>query len=166
LFGGYLSRCGDAVATLHKNRDFLAGALFIAAGALFFWASRNYGLGTGRRMGPGYFPTMLSVLLMLIGAGVLLVSLRSKEQVTGFAWRGFMSVLVGTVLFGLLIRYSGILVAVVVLVLGSAAGNPQTRWLPMAGLAAAMAAFCYGIFVKLLGLPIPVVGPWFSLGPL
>jgi len=154
------------VATLHKNRDFLAGALFIATGALFFWASRNYGLGTGRRMGPGYFPTMLSVLLMLIGAGVLLVSLRSKEQVTGFAWRGFISVLVGTVLFGLLIRDSGILAAVVVLVLVSAAGNPQTRWLPMAGLAAAMSAFCYGIFVKLLGLPIPVVGPWFSLGPL
>jgi hypothetical protein len=156
---------GNAVATLHKNRDFLAGSLFIAAGAVFFWVSRNYGLGTGRRMGPGYFPTMLSVLLMLIGAGVLLVSLRSEEQVAGFAWRGFISVIVGSVLFGLLIRDAGILVAVAVLVLVSAAGNPRTRWLPMAGLAVGMAAFCYGIFIKLLGLPIPVLGPWFPLGP-
>lgn len=153
------------MATLLKNRDFLAGSLFMAAGAIFFWFTRDYSLGTGRRMGPGYFPTMLSMLLMLIGAGVLLASLRSKEQVTGFVWRGFISVIVGTVLFGVLIRDAGILVAVAVLVLVSAAGNPQTRWPPMAGLAIGMAVFCYGIFVKVLGLPIPVLGPWLSLGP-
>ena len=131
---------------------------------MFFWFSRDYSLGTGRRMGPGYFPTVLSVLLMLIGAGVLLVSLRSKEQVTGFAWRGFASVIAGTVLFGVLIRDAGILVAVAVLVLVSAAGNPQTRWLSMGVLAIGMSVFCYGIFVRLLGLPIPVLGPWLSPG--
>jgi hypothetical protein len=151
--------------TLLKNRDLLAGSLFIAAGAIFFWFSRDYSLGTGRRMGPGYFPTILSVLLMLIGAGVLLASLRSKEQVTGFVWRGFASVIVGTVLFGVLIRDAGILVAVAVLVLVSAAGNPQTRWLPIGVLAIGMSVFCYGIFVRVLGLPIPVLGPWFSAGP-
>ncbi len=150
------------MVTLLRNRDFLAGSLFIAAGAIFFWISRDYGMGSGRRMGPGYFPTVLSVLLMLIGAGVLLASFRSSEQVSGFAWRGFASVILGTVLFGVLIRDAGILIAVAALVLISAAGNPQSRWLPIGGLAIGMAVFCYGVFVKALGLPIPVLGSWLS----
>jgi hypothetical protein len=149
------------VGTLLKNKDFLAGALFIAAGAIFFWIGRDYGMGTSRRMGPGYFPTVLSVILMLIGAGVLLVSLRSKEQAAGIAWRGIASVVFGTVAFGVLIRGGGILIAVAALVLISAAGNPRSRWLPMVVFAAAMAALCWLIFVKSLGLPIPAVGPWF-----
>ena len=153
-------RGGQRVAFL-RNKDFLAGSLFIAAGALFFWIGRDYGMGTGRRMGPGYFPTVLSVLLMLIGAGVMLASFRSKEEAAGIAWRGIVSVVIGTVVFGLLIRDGGILVAVVALVLISAAGNPQSRWLPMGALAIGMAILCWAIFVKALGLPIPVLGPWF-----
>jgi putative tricarboxylic transport membrane protein len=149
------------LATLLKNKDFLAGALFVAAGVIFFWIGRDYGMGTSRRMGPGYFPTVLSVILMVIGAGVLLVSLRSKEQAAGIAWRGIASVVLGTVAFGVLIRGGGILIAVAALVLISAAGNPQSRWLPMVVFAAAMAALCWLIFVKSLGLPIPVIGPWF-----
>ena len=149
------------MATLLKNKDFLAGALFVAAGAIFFWIGRDYGMGTSRRMGPGYFPTVLSVIMMVIGAGVLLVSLRSKEQAAGIAWRGIASVVLGTVAFGVLIRGGGILIAVAALVLISAAGNPQSRWLPMVVFAAAMAALCWLIFVKSLGLPIPVIGPWF-----
>jgi hypothetical protein len=145
-----------------RNKDFLAGSLFIAAGALFFWIGRDYGMGTSRRMGPGYFPTVLSVLLMLIGAGVMLASFRSKEEAAGIAWRGIISVVFGTVLFGVLIRDGGILVAVVALVLISAAGNPRSRWLPMGALAAGMAVLCWAIFVKALGLPIPVLGPWFT----
>ena len=147
--------------TLLRNKDFLAGSLFFVAGAIFFWVGRDYGMGTGRRMGPGYFPTVLSVLLMLIGAGVLLTALRSKEQAAGLAWRGFVAVIVGTVVFGVLIRDGGILIAVAALVLISAAGNPQSRWLPMGGLAIGMAVFCWAVFIKMLGLPIPVIGPWF-----
>ena len=146
---------------LLRNRDFLAGSLFILAGSVFFWVSRDYGMGTGRRMGPGYFPTVLSALLVLIGAAVLLSSLRSSEQVGGFAWRGFASVIIGTVLFGMLIRDAGILVAIAVLVLVSAAGNRESKWLPTGGLAAGMAVLCYGIFVKALGMPIPALGSWF-----
>jgi hypothetical protein len=153
-------RVGTQVMLL-RNKDFLAGALFIAAGAIFFWIGRDYGMGTSRRMGPGYFPAVLSVLLMLIGAGVLLASFRSKEQAAGLAWRGIAAVVLGTVVFGVLIRDGGILIAVAALVLISAAGNPQSRWLPMGALAIGMAALCWAIFVKALGMPIPVVGPWF-----
>src|ERR1700752_2241029 len=151
---------GTRVAFL-RNKDFLAGSLFIAAGALFFWIGRDYGMGPGRRLGPGYVPTVLSVLLMLIGAGVMLASFRSKEEAAGIAWRGIVSVVIGTVVFGLLIRDGGILVAVAALVLISAAGNPQSRWLPMGALAIGMAFFCWAILVKALGLPIPVLGPFF-----
>jgi hypothetical protein len=145
-----------------RSQDFLAGLLFVAAGLFFFWMSQDYAMGTTRRMGPGYFPAVLSVLLVLIGIGVLLAALRVAEPVRGFAMRGFLAVILGTVAFGVLVRDAGIVVAVMALVLISAAGNPRTRWLPMLALAAGMALFCWLVFVKALGLPIPVLGAWFS----
>lgn len=157
-----VTSAGVCLEKLLRNKDFLAGSLFILAGAIFFWVSRDYGMGTSRRMGPGYFPTVLSLLLTLIGAGVLLISLRSSEQVDGFSVRAFTCVILGTVIFGVLIRDAGILIAVVTLVLVAAAGNRESKWLPMGALAAGMALLCYGLFVKGLGMPIPIFGAWFS----
>ena len=114
-------------------------------------------------MGPGYFPNLLSIILMLIGGGVILNSLRSHDYVSAFAFRGLAAVILGIVVFGAVIRGGGILIAVALLVLISALGNPRSRWLPMLGLALGMAVFCYAIFVKALGLPIPVFGSWFSV---
>ncbi|MBU2053806.1 MAG: hypothetical protein KKC25_02350 [Proteobacteria bacterium] len=42
-----------------NNRDFWAGAMFIAGGAVAMIAARSYLFGTKLRMGPGYFPSLL-----------------------------------------------------------------------------------------------------------
>jgi len=150
------------MAQLLRNKDFLSGILFIGAGATFLYIGHDYALGTTRRMGPGYFPTLLSITLILIGAGITLNAFRSQDYVADFSLRGLAAVTIGTVAFGLLIRDAGILIAVAALVLIAALGNPRSKWLPISALAAGMAAFCYLIFVKALGLPIPVLGSWFT----
>ena len=53
------------------NKDFWAGLMLIAVGALAVVLARDYPLGTVMRMGPGYFPVALGALLVLFGIYVL-----------------------------------------------------------------------------------------------
>ena len=58
---------------LQNPRDFLAGLLFMSFGAAALAMSQSYAIGTAARMGPGYFPRALGILLIVLGA---LLSLR------------------------------------------------------------------------------------------
>jgi hypothetical protein len=69
-------------------------------------------------------------------------------------------VTVAVVLFGIFMRGAGLVPAAAVLVLVSAYASPKFRWKEVALLAAGLAAFAYVLFIKLLGLPIPALGPW------
>ena len=53
------------------------GLFFIVLGAAALWISRDYPLGNLNRMGPGYFPRMLS--MGMIGLGVLIVRQGLRE---------------------------------------------------------------------------------------
>ncbi len=58
------------VASPRDNADFWAGVMFVAFGAVAVYMSRNYPMGTAMRMGPGYFPHYLGMLLIGVGAAV------------------------------------------------------------------------------------------------
>ena len=53
---------------IKSQKDFFAGLLFLALGVAFAWGATTYNVGTGARMGPGYFPLMLGVVLAIMGA--------------------------------------------------------------------------------------------------
>ena len=67
-----------------------------------------------------------------------------------------------TVLFGLLVRGAGLSVAVPVLALATAAASVYFRWRTALILAAGLTALSALLFVKALGLPIALIGPWFG----
>jgi hypothetical protein len=73
---------------------------------------------------------------------------------------GLATVTVATVGFGLLARGAGLVVALPVLVVGSAAASARFRWGPALALAAGLTLFCALVFLKGLGVPLPLVGPW------
>lgn len=50
-----------------RSKDFISGVFFIACGATFYALGRGYAMGTDRNMRPGYFPSMLSIILIIIG---------------------------------------------------------------------------------------------------
>lgn len=149
---------------IRSPRDFWAGAIYIAFGAAAVLVGRDYPLGSGARMGPGYFPAMLGWLLMAIGAAALARALlRPGSPIGVIAWRPLALVIGGTVLFGLLLRPAGAVAALAVLLVASALASRQSRPdLPTALAFAGLIAFCVVVFIKGLGVPMPIVGSWFG----
>ncbi|NVO12630.1 MAG: tripartite tricarboxylate transporter TctB family protein [Rhodoplanes sp.] len=143
-------------------KDVWAGLIYIAFGGLMFWGALGYRLGTAGRMGPGYFPRVLAVILVAIGVVALVRGLIVRgERIDGIAWKPLALILASSVLFGLLLERAGLVVALVALVLVSASASKEFRFDPkaVAGLVA-LIGFCVAAFVKGLGVPMPILGTW------
>lgn len=125
---------------------------------------RDYSMGSAGRMGPAYFPTVLGSLLALIGLiGVVRSFLRPGEAISKFYIKELVLVLSAVLLFGFLMRGAGLVPAAIVLILMSAYASPKFTWGASLLLAIGLAFFAVVLFVKLLGLPIAILGPWFGI---
>jgi Tripartite tricarboxylate transporter TctB family len=150
-------------------KDFWTGLLYVAAGAAALWLGAGYQMGTAVRMGPGYFPKVLASILVALGAISLARSfLRNGGPVTGIAVMPFVLILTACALFGFLLPRAGLGVALLVLCVVSAAASDQFRWEPRAAAGLlALIVVCSLVFVKGLGVPLPLLGTWIEpvLGP-
>ncbi len=143
-------------------RALLAGAMFIVIGGTFLVMSLEFRMGTARRMGPGYFPTALSCLLIAIGVALAMRGVLGRGAPVGrLAWRELGLVTLGIVLFGLLIRGGGIAPAVAALVAVAAFAERPFHAMRTAVLATAMVLFSWLVFGVGLGLPLDAFGSWF-----
>lgn len=146
---------------IRRPRDFWAGLIFIAVGLYTLVGAGDYPMGSAGRMGPGYFPSVLGALLAVLGTVGVLRSLFGEGPVVGrFALKALALVLVAVASFGFLARNAGLVPAIVVLVLVAAYASVQFNLKKTVLLAAGMALFSSLVFVKALGLPMPVLGPW------
>jgi hypothetical protein len=144
-------------------KDFWTGLiyLFVGSGALII--SRDYDMGTAVKMGPAYFPTILSVLLMGIGViSVLRSFLKSGTPIGVVAWKGLALIMASTLLFGMIVRGAGLLLALPLLVIVSALASTRFSWKTSLLEAAGITVFCILIFLKGLGVPLPILGSWFG----
>ena len=150
----------------HKStRDLLAGLIFVGFGLAFGVGSLNYELGTAFRMGPGYFPLLLSGLIVLLGGIILVQALIARKDaapIEPVPWAGLGLVLRALVFFGATVRGLGIAPALFVTTFLSALASKHTGLLGAALIAAVMVALCMLIFVIGLGLPLAMIGPWLS----
>lgn len=150
---------------MQKPRDVVGGALVFAIGAAFFLLGRELDFGNAFRMGPGYFPTVLSVVMMLLGVAMIVLALRGPREPGTFdhvAWRGLVLTIGATVFFGLALRGFGLLPTLLVAVCAAAWGSRNATWRGSILLAIGLAAFCAFLFVYALGLPLPIVGKWLT----
>lgn len=89
------------------DKDVYAGALLSLVGLAFAWGATSYTLGTSARMGPGYFPLMLGVLLAVLGLVIMLRAWRLKPEqrqaVGPWAWKPLFFIVAGNLLFGVLL---------------------------------------------------------------
>jgi hypothetical protein len=144
---------------VRNPKDLLTGLIFIAFGLAFLLIAQHYPLGSARRMGPAYFPTILSIVLILIGVAAAVRSFLAQGTPIGqVAVRGMLLVASGTVVFGLVVREAGMIPAVIVLAVISAYGSVRFNWRSAILLGIGLAIFCAAIFVYGLGLPVPVLG--------
>lgn len=145
-----------------KHNDWLAAAIFIATG-LFFAGFSWFGLNLGRatRMGPGYFPLVLGLVLVGFGLLVAFQASRSRDEPGGpVAWRGLSLVTLAILWFGFTVRGLGLVPALAGAVLIACFATPRTSPLTAAALTAGLTAFCVGVFTYALGLPLDLIGPW------
>ena len=147
---------------IRNPRDFWAGAIYLALAIAVIWIGRNYQQGTSARMGPGYFPTVLGSLLAMFGVVSIGRSfIRPGEAIGTIAWRPLVLILGSIVLFGLLLDRVGLLIALPCLIVITALASRHSR-INVTSIAAlvGLVAFCAIVFVKGLGVPMPLLGTW------
>ena len=92
---------------IKSQKDFFAGLMFTIVGAGFAWGAATYNVGTGARMGPGYFPLMLGILLSVIGLAVifeaLVVETEDGEPIGKIARKPLVFIIASNVVFGILL---------------------------------------------------------------
>ena len=145
---------------IRNQRDFGAGVMYIVIGLFFTIMATQYPMGTAAKMGPGYFPFFLGILMALLGLLVLVKSLSAKaaiESIPKFNWKIIAQITGSVVLYGLLLPRLGFLIAVVVLVLVSASASKEFTWKGSLINAGFLVAFTYTVFVLGLKLQFPLL---------
>ncbi|MFM1759754.1 MAG: hypothetical protein RLY75_1025 [Pseudomonadota bacterium] len=145
---------------IRNQRDFGAGIMYMVIGLFFTIVATQYPMGTAAKMGPGYFPFWLGILMTLIGLLVLVKSMGAKaaiESIPKFNWKIITQITGSVVLYALLLPRMGFLVAVVVLVLVSASASKEFTWKGSLINAAFLVTFTYSVFVVGLKLQFPLL---------
>jgi hypothetical protein len=144
---------------LRNKQDFWSGAMFIALGLGFAWQATSYQMGTAARMGPGYFPFWLGIVLALLGAIVLMGSLMPKAtetRVDRFDWRVVFLVIGSVVLYGVVLKFLGVYLSVFLLVVVSSLASHEFNWKVAVANGIFLVVFVYLAFIKGLGLIFPL----------
>ena len=142
---------------IRHPKDFVAGLLFVAVGIAAIVIAANYPLGTAARMGPGYFPRMLGILLILLGSALAFRALRLQgSKLPGWHWRPTLIVLGSVVLFGLIVDKVGLAISTVILIVLSSAASREFRPLESLASGIALAVLSIGVFVIALKLQLPI----------
>ena len=150
---------------MERPRDVVGGLVLVAIGVGFLVVGRELEFGTARNMGPGYFPTVLSGIVIALGAAMAVLAWRAPHEEGAFGhvpWPGVILVIGAVAFFGLALRGLGLATVLVLLVLAVASASRYATVISSALLAVGMAVFCVLLFIQLLGLPLPLVGPWLS----
>jgi hypothetical protein len=153
---------------IKSQKDFFSGLMFMAVGAAFAWGATNYTVGTGARMGPGYFPMVLGVLLAILGAVItfkaLVVETEDGEKLGAWAWKPLFFIIAANLVFGASIgglpliglQPLGLVVGIFLLTLIASLAGEEFKLRPVLILAAILAIMSYLAFIVLLKLQFPV----------
>ncbi len=144
--------------------------MFIATGVAFAIGALNYKFGSSARPGPGYFPFGLGMLQALLGAFILLRAITFQAEVkadldgefTTIKWRPLLLILLSILAFGLALPKLGLAVALPLLIAISTLAGEEFNWKEVAVNCVVLTAGSWLIFIKGLGLSIPLIPPFLS----
>lgn len=153
---------------IKSQKDFFAGLMFMVVGIAFAWGATNYNIGTGARMGPGYFPLVLGVLLAVIGIFIafqaMVVETEDGDRIGKAAWKPLFFIIAANVIFGICIGglpgiglpAMGLIVGIYALTFTASLAGEEFRAREVFFLATVLAALSYGAFIVALKLQFPV----------
>lgn len=153
---------------IKSQKDFFAGLMFMGVGIAFAWGATTYNVGTGARMGPGYFPLLLGVLMAFIGAVItfkaLVVETQGGDKIGKWAWKPLFFIIAANLIFGVLlagvpslgIPAFGMIVAIYALTFVASMAEAGWKFKTTFILATILAVGSYVAFVLALKLQFPV----------
>ena len=153
---------------IKSQKDFFAGLMFLVVGVAFAWGATTYSVGSGARMGPGYFPLLLGILLAIIGAVVMfkstVVETEGGDPIGKWAWKQIVFIIGANLLFGILlaglpsfgIPAMGLIIAIYGLTFVASLAGSSFNFKEVFILATVLAAGSYVAFVWALALQFPV----------
>lgn len=145
-----------------KSRDMqdVVGGLAVTALGIFAAIyAQKYEFGDLNRMGPGYFPVALGVVLALLGLLIAVPAFIRKGDPIVVKWKTFALVLGSIVAFALTLKVLGLILATALSVMISSLADNETRWKGRILLAVGVAAITYLVFGFALGMVLPA-WPW------
>jgi len=153
---------------IKSQKDFAAGLMFTIIGVAFAWGATTYTVGQGARMGPGYFPLLLGVLLAILGAVIvfqsLVVETEDGQKIGSIAWKPLGFIIGSNLVFGILlgglpkfgVPAMGLIAGIYALVFIASLAGDRFRFREVLVLATVLAVFSYCAFILLLKLQFPV----------
>lgn len=144
---------------LRNKQDFWSGVMFIILGLGFSWKATSYQMGTAARMGPGYFPFWLGLVLAVLGLIVLLGSLSKKAEettVAPFDWRIAILVIGSVAVYAVALPLLGIYISVFLLVVISSLASHEFNLKVAVANGIFLVVFSYLAFIRGLGLIFPL----------
>jgi hypothetical protein len=157
----------DQSSRSRNRRDYYAGALMMLIGCAAVYAGQRYGVGTPTRMGPGFFPVSLGMLMSLIGVLIAVNAIISNDHDDEYflpkqpEWLGWACIVASPIAFIVLGIYGGMLPATVGCIFIAAMGDKQMTIKQAVALSMAVSATGVLIFHYLLKVSFPVIrGVW------
>lgn len=153
---------------MKSQKDFFSGVMFLAVGIAFAIGAKNYTFGTAARMGPGYFPMMLGIILAGLGVLIMVQAFLKRveggEKIGAWAWKPLGYIIGANLLFGILlgglpkfgIPAMGMIVAIYGLTIVASLAGERFNWKEVLVLATVLAILSYCAFILLLKLQFPV----------
>ena len=146
---------------IKSQRDFWSGLMFLVTGVGFAVGATNYSMGTSARPGAGYFPLILSTILAIMGAVVLFKALTIEtedgEPIGDIAWRPLIVIVIAIAVFGVLLPRLGMFLTIPILIVMVSFAGDEFGWVGVIASAVILTAFSWLIFIKGLGLTIPLL---------
>lgn len=140
------------------HREFISGLIFFAIGMAAFLAGNRYEVGTASEMGPGYFPSLIGLILIAFGAISVFSALRSNE-VAEPDWIGlkpFIAIVVSVIVFALLLEHVGLVLSTLFCLLIACWDMVRHKPIQFVALYVSLTAFCVGVFIYAFGMTIPL----------
>ena len=139
--------------------DIIGGIFLTALGLFFAIYAQRYSMGTLNRMGAGYFPVVLGVIMALLGLLVAVPAWFRAGEGPDVSWKTLFLVIGSVVLFGLTLNTLGLMFASMITVVVASLADHDITWRTRALMAIGVAPIIYMIFIFGLGMIIPV-WPW------
>lgn len=142
------------------DKDIWSGIFFMALGSLGLHFGADYAFGTTARMGPGFLPKLLCMLLVGVGIIVFLIGLaRRTDVMEAWAWGPLAAISCSVLAFGAVLEPIGLELAIIASVIVGAVAVPSPNRLELTALTIACIAFTVLLVPsplhKLLGTMLP-----------